>query len=106
LIQLLLTSIHFKFQVVFISFTSDKLNMGCVFFKGANVKHGFEDPLILASETAFSVNEVQALYQLFVKLSIHAKIHKVLLLFPDTIWLIYSDKLKNGKDQSSVISLK
>ncbi|KAF3324463.1 calcineurin B-like protein 7 [Carex littledalei] len=50
--------------------------MGCVCFKGASVKHGFEDPFILASETAFSVNEVEALYQLFVKLSIHAKIYK------------------------------
>ncbi|XP_078169298.1 calcineurin B-like protein 4 isoform X2 [Carex rostrata] len=55
--------------------------MGCVCFKEANVKHGYEDPIILASETEFSVNEVEALYQLFVKLSIHAKIYKVFDLF-------------------------
>ncbi|KAJ4821101.1 Calcineurin B-like protein [Rhynchospora pubera] len=50
--------------------------MGCWSSKEAKVKPGFQDPFVLASETAFSVNEVEALYQLFRKLSVSAKIHK------------------------------
>ncbi|CAA6671514.1 unnamed protein product [Spirodela intermedia] len=43
--------------------------MGCISSK--HIKHtpGYEEPNILASETCFTVNEVQALYELFKKIS-------------------------------------
>lgn len=43
-------------------------SMGCFCLK-AKRKRGYEDPAILASETHFTVNEVEALYDLFKKLS-------------------------------------
>uniref|UniRef100_A0A0D6R8A8 EF-hand domain-containing protein n=1 Tax=Araucaria cunninghamii TaxID=56994 RepID=A0A0D6R8A8_ARACU len=43
--------------------------MGCAGSKTAKQPPGYEDPVVLASETAFSVCEVQALYELFKKLS-------------------------------------
>ncbi|KAH7657866.1 serine/threonine-protein phosphatase 2B regulatory subunit protein [Dioscorea alata] len=43
--------------------------MGCVLAKKAKHPPGYEDPTILASETSFTVNEVEALYELFKKLS-------------------------------------
>ncbi|KAH7657867.1 serine/threonine-protein phosphatase 2B regulatory subunit protein [Dioscorea alata] len=43
--------------------------MGCVLTKKAKHPPGYEDPTILASETSFTVNEVEALYELFKKLS-------------------------------------
>ncbi|KAJ0048299.1 hypothetical protein Pint_14910 [Pistacia integerrima] len=42
---------------------------GCFCLKKARQKRGFEDPIILASETPFTLNEVEALYDLFKKLS-------------------------------------
>ncbi|XP_008795458.1 calcineurin B-like protein 7 [Phoenix dactylifera] len=43
--------------------------MGCVSTKHAKHTPGYEDPKVLASETAFTVSEVEALYELFKKLS-------------------------------------
>ncbi|RHN69630.1 putative EF-hand domain pair protein [Medicago truncatula] len=44
--------------------------MGCFCSTSKNVKTpGYEDPTILASETPFTVSEVEALYELFLKLS-------------------------------------
>ncbi|WOK99292.1 calcineurin B-like protein 7 [Canna indica] len=44
--------------------------MGCVTSKNANkYTPGYEDPVVLASKTIFTVNEVEALYELFKKLS-------------------------------------
>nr|ACJ84024.1 unknown [Medicago truncatula]AFK45444.1 unknown [Medicago truncatula] len=44
--------------------------MGCFCSTSKNVKTpGYEDPIILASETPFTVSEVEALYELFLKLS-------------------------------------
>ncbi|XP_044485824.1 calcineurin B-like protein 7 isoform X2 [Mangifera indica] len=42
---------------------------GCFHLKKARKTLGYEDPNILASETPFSLNEVEALYDLFKKLS-------------------------------------
>lgn len=42
--------------------------MGCFCSKKAHPQ-GYEDPVVLAAETPFTVNEVEALYELFKKLS-------------------------------------
>lgn len=44
------------------------LLMGCFWSKKAKTP-GYEDPAVLAAETPFTVNEVEALYELFKKLS-------------------------------------
>ncbi|XP_059629036.1 calcineurin B-like protein 7 [Cornus florida] len=43
--------------------------MGCFHSKNTRRVPGYEEPTVLAAETIFNVSEVQALYQLFKKLS-------------------------------------
>ncbi|KAJ3692289.1 hypothetical protein LUZ60_012639 [Juncus effusus] len=43
--------------------------MGCVSSKRFKPTPGYKDPEILSSQTAFSINEVEALYELFKKVS-------------------------------------
>ncbi|XWS38216.1 hypothetical protein CRYUN_Cryun19dG0111600 [Craigia yunnanensis] len=43
--------------------------MGCFCLKKVRHKPGYEEPVVLASETPFAVNEVEVLYDLFKKLS-------------------------------------
>ncbi|KAK9094048.1 hypothetical protein Scep_025517 [Stephania cephalantha] len=43
--------------------------MGCVYSKKVRRTPGYEEPTVLASETPFTVSEVEALYELFKKLS-------------------------------------
>ncbi|KAM7260254.1 hypothetical protein ACFE04_015995 [Oxalis oulophora] len=43
--------------------------INCFCLKPTASKLGFDDPIILASETSFTVNEVEALYDLFMKIS-------------------------------------
>ncbi|XP_010267625.1 PREDICTED: calcineurin B-like protein 7 [Nelumbo nucifera] len=43
--------------------------MGCFCSKHSRQTPGYEEPTILASETSFTVSEVEALYELFKKLS-------------------------------------
>ncbi|XP_031269308.1 calcineurin B-like protein 4 [Pistacia vera] len=43
--------------------------MGCVLTKKSRRPPGYEEPTVLAAETPFTVSEVEALYELFKKLS-------------------------------------
>ncbi|KAI3929347.1 hypothetical protein MKX01_006583 [Papaver californicum] len=52
---------------IFRDFTSAL--MGCYHSKNARKVLGYENPAVLASETPFTVNEVEALFELFKKLS-------------------------------------
>ncbi|PRQ17381.1 putative EF-hand domain pair protein [Rosa chinensis] len=62
--------------------------MSCFCFKSSKVdrhRTGYEEPIILASETVFTVHEVEALYDLFRKISNSiikdGLLHKVFDLF-------------------------
>lgn len=54
-----LTSCHYK----------NVPSLGCFGLRNPNFPQGYEDPTILAAETIFSVSEVEALHELFKKLS-------------------------------------
>ncbi|XAR62961.1 hypothetical protein NMG60_11022716 [Bertholletia excelsa] len=85
--------------------------MGCVVSKKAK-HHGAEDLTVLASETVFTINEVEALYELFKKLStavvndgfIHKEELQLALfnniskqnLFLDRVFDLFDDK-QNGR---------
>ncbi|XP_022965181.1 calcineurin B-like protein 1 [Cucurbita maxima] len=43
--------------------------MGCIQSKGSKQFPGYEDPIYLASQTAFSVSEVEALFELYKSIS-------------------------------------
>ncbi|CAN6444732.1 unnamed protein product [Victoria cruziana] len=43
--------------------------MGCIFSSRTQNPYGYEDPIVLASETSFDASEVEALYELFKKVS-------------------------------------
>ncbi|MCO5566708.1 hypothetical protein L7F22_020386 [Adiantum nelumboides] len=45
------------------------LSMGCFGSKRLKEPTGYEEPALLAAETAFSISEVEALYELFKKIS-------------------------------------
>uniref|UniRef100_A0A452ZNH6 Calcineurin B-like protein n=2 Tax=Aegilops tauschii subsp. strangulata TaxID=200361 RepID=A0A452ZNH6_AEGTS len=68
----------------------DKQRMGCVLSSPRRSRRtpGYEEPTVLASQTSFTVNEVEALYELYKKLSYSifkdGLIHKVVEVLPTT----------------------
>ncbi|MCO5588852.1 hypothetical protein L7F22_042812 [Adiantum nelumboides] len=88
------------------------LFMGCFGSKRLKEPPGYEDPAILAAETAFSISEVEALYELFKKISssviddglIHKEEFQLALfrnskrknLFADRVYVLPVVILKNG----------
>ncbi|XP_073282904.1 calcineurin B-like protein 7 isoform X1 [Primulina huaijiensis] len=58
--------------------------MGCIQSKSSRNIPGYEEPSVLAAETPFTVSEVEALFQLFKKISNS--------IFPD--WLIHKEEFQ------------
>ncbi|XP_073025089.1 calcineurin B-like protein 7 isoform X2 [Primulina eburnea] len=58
--------------------------MGCIQSKSSRKIPGYEEPSVLAAETPFTVSEVEALFQLFKKISNS--------IFPD--WLIHKEEFQ------------
>ncbi|TYH55182.1 hypothetical protein ES332_D09G219700v1 [Gossypium tomentosum] len=76
--------------------------MGCFCLKKLGHKPGYEAPINLASETPFTVNEVEALYDLFKKLSssiiddglIHKEEFQLALFKNSNKQNLFADRLK------------
>ncbi|KAJ4747822.1 Calcineurin B-like protein [Rhynchospora pubera] len=78
--------------------------MGCMNSKSFKHTPGYEEPSVLALETSFSVNEVEALYELFKKLShsifkdglIHKEELQLALFRNSNRKNLFADRKRNG----------
>nr|CAB3446389.1 unnamed protein product [Digitaria exilis] len=66
---LLLADVRLLLACCAVACASELVCMGCVSSKQFKRAQGYEDPNILAKETTFSVNEVEALHELYKKIS-------------------------------------